>query len=119
AQILEKHITLNRDMLGPDHAASMEPNDFQNYVKSVHSVESALGSGVKHPAPEEVNISRLARRSLVATCDIAQGTNLNEDCVACLRPGDGISASEYYDFLGKTLRVDVKRGAQFEPSMFR
>ncbi len=98
---IEKHFTLSRDMPGPDHKASEEPHEFQQMVHSIRQVESALGDGMKRPAPCELKNRMLVRRSVFAADDICEGEELTATMLACKRPGSGIPAERFDDLLGR------------------
>lgn len=102
ATVIEKHFTLDRTMPGPDHAASLEPAELKELVRSIRSVELALGTEIKAPAPEELENLRVARRSLVAVHHITANELLTPDKLASKRPGDGISPMDIW-FLGDRL----------------
>jgi len=106
AVVIEKHLTLNRDMEGPDHRASLEPPEFASLVRAVRNVEAGLGDGIKKPAPSEIPTRVIARRSIVARWDIDKNKRLSPDCLAVKRPGSGIPP-EFIDMLVgmKTKRV--------------
>lgn len=91
ARVIEKHLTLDRTLPGPDHAASLEPAEFAEMVSAIRQVELALGDGVKRPAPGELANRSVARKSLVASRPIAQGEELTSDNVTAKRPGTGLS----------------------------
>ena len=101
AQVLEKHLTLDRSRPGPDHAASLEPAAFADLVRQVRMVEQALGDGVKRPMPSEADTAKVARRSLVAARDVAAGSVLTIDDLACKRPGTGIAPTRLAEVLGR------------------
>ena len=90
ACVIEKHFTLSQQLPGPDHRASLEPQDLVKLVKGIRNIESALGDGIKRPAAEELNTSEVARRSLVAARFIPAGTALTVDLLDILRPGTGL-----------------------------
>lgn len=98
ACVLEKHFTLDRTLPGPDHKASLEPHELKAMVKAIRDVESARGNGIKGPNEEEVIIKKVARRSIVARCDIKAGTRLKENDLAIKRPGTGIEP-KYWEFI--------------------
>lgn len=100
ATVLEKHFTLDRSMPGPDHRASLEPDELAAMVTAVRQVEAALGDGRKTPRPAEIRNVAAARKSLVAARDIAAGTDLKAADVAIMRPGDGRSPMDFWDVLG-------------------
>jgi N,N'-diacetyllegionaminate synthase len=91
ASVFEKHITLDRGALGPDHAASMEPGDFCRLVNSVRNVTKALGSGIKKPTELEMKNSLVVRRSIVAGRAIKKGEIFTTSNLKCIRPGSGLS----------------------------
>jgi N,N'-diacetyllegionaminate synthase len=93
ARIIEKHITLDVNMEGPDHAASMAPDEFRAFVAGIRTVGVALGDGVKLPRPEELDTAKVARRSVIAVRDLRAGAILARDDVAVLRPGTGLAPS--------------------------
>jgi N,N'-diacetyllegionaminate synthase len=90
ACVIEKHFTLDRTLPGPDHRASLEPTELTTLVRGIRKVESALGLGRKEPAASEADTAAVARRSLVAACDIPPGTVLGEQHIAIKRPGTGL-----------------------------
>lgn len=104
ACVVEKHFTLDCSLPGPDHGASMEPDDLSALVKGIRIVEGALGHGRKEPAPSEANTADVARRSLVAACDIAEGTILMEQHIAIKRPGTGLAPSLRKGLVGRKSR---------------
>ena len=100
ATVIEKHITLNRVDPGPDHAASIEPDELTSLVKQIRMVERAMGSGVKAPVPAELANAEVARRSIVAATTIREGERFTEANLAILRPAGGQSPMEYWSLLG-------------------
>jgi N,N'-diacetyllegionaminate synthase len=88
-------------MKGPDHQASLEPEDFRQLVRQIRNTELAMGSHVKYAAPSEVKNIVPARKSVVASCDIRQGEAFDERNLALKRPGNGLSPSAYWDLLGR------------------
>jgi N,N'-diacetyllegionaminate synthase len=109
ASLLEKHITTGRDRRGPDHAASMEPDAFTDYVAQVRSAAASLGDGVKRRMPSEEPNAPLVRRSWHAVRDLPAGTAVAAGDVVALRPETGVPAS--VDVTGRVLRTDVAAGA--------
>ncbi len=109
AKILEKHFTLDRGLPGPDHKASLEPEELKALIKGVRSVESALGDGVKRPAASEADIAKVARKSLVAKKDLKQGTVLCREMLIAKRPGTGISPAMLPWVVGLRLNRDVAK----------
>lgn len=105
ANVIEKHLTLSRFMEGPDHKASMEPEEFRYMVKCVRNIELALGSGEKHVTNSERENRLIARKSIVAARHIRRGEILTPDNLAVKRPGTGISPMRWNEIIGrKTLR---------------
>jgi len=101
AQIIEKHFTLDRTLPGPDHQASLEPNELTAMIKAIRSVEVAMGNGLKEPTPSELKNRDIARKSLVSNGKIEVGEKFTEENIACKRPGTGISPMQYWEFLGR------------------
>ncbi len=110
ACVVEKHFTISRDLPGPDHRASLEPDELASMVRSIRNVEAAFGDGNKQPALEEANTTAVARRSLVAARYIAAGTLLTEDLVAILRPGTGLPPAMRPQLVGRRARHDIEAG---------
>jgi N,N'-diacetyllegionaminate synthase len=110
ACVVEKHFTISRDLPGPDHGASLEPDELALVVRSIRNVEAALGDGIKRPVAEEANTAALARRSLVAARNIDAGTILTEDLVAIMRPGTGLSPTMRSQLVGRRTRRDIEAG---------
>jgi len=107
ATLVEKHLTLDRGMEGPDHAASIEPETFEALVRGIRTVESALGDGIKQPAASEQNTATVARRSIVAARELSSGTILTEADLTFRRPGTGMPPSAIQQVLGRTLLRDL------------
>ena len=101
AIIIEKHFTLDKNLPGPDHKASLEPDELKEMVQAIRTVEEAKGSGVKIPAPEEVPNISIARKFLVASKNVEAGEVLSWDNLACKRAGRGISPMDIWHVLGK------------------
>ena len=118
ATVIEKHFTLDKDMEGPDHAASLDPQELTDMVNGIRLVESALGDGIKKPQPSEKSTADVARRSLIAGADIAVGAVLERDMIEILRPGTGIPPSAIPYVLGRRFRQDVPAGAVLSLDMF-
>lgn len=102
ATIIEKHFTLDRNMEGPDHKASLEPQELAAMVNSIRNIEKALGSGAKTPSPSEKKNMAIARKSIVAAKKIKKGETLTEETITTKRPGSGISPMKWFDVLGTT-----------------
>ena len=108
AQIIEKHFTLDKNLPGPDHKASLEPSELKQLVEEVRKVEKALGDGVKKPSPaEEVNLP-IVRKSLVAWRKIKKGETFTTENLTAKRPATGISPFHYYEMLGKVATRDYE-----------
>ena len=100
ATVIEKHFTLDRNMPGPDHKASLEPNELKDMVSAIRNIEQALGDGEKKvSASEQANIA-VARKSIVAAYDIKKGEELTEDNLTVKRPGTGISPMRWEEVVG-------------------
>lgn len=100
ATVIEKHFTLDRNMEGPDHKASLEPDELAKMVQSIRHIEKALGSGEKTPSPSEKKNIAVARKSIVAKKMIKAGDELNEYNITVKRPGTGISPMKWFDVIG-------------------
>jgi len=107
AAIIEKHLTLDKTLPGPDHRASLDVGEFSAMVRAIRSVESALGDGVKRPMPSEADTRRVARKSLVAARALKAGERVAAGDLASKRPGTGISPAELPRVLGLRLTRDV------------
>jgi len=101
ATVIEKHFTLDRKLPGPDHKASLEPNELAEMVRGIRQIEQALGTSRKAPTPSELKNRPVARKSLVAARDIAAGETFSAENLAIKRPGSGISPVHYWDWIGK------------------
>lgn len=100
AVIIEKHLTLDRSLPGPDHIASLEPDEFSAMVAGIREVELAIGFGGKNPTDTEMSNRLVARRSLVAAKDITNGDTILPGMIAAKRPGTGITPMSYWDVIG-------------------
>ena len=101
AKVIEKHITLNKNMIGPDHKASMEPKNFFNYVKLIRNTEILLGSYLKKPSKSELKNKKLIRKSIVAKRNIKKGEIFSGVNIICKRPEGGISPIYWNNVVGK------------------
>ncbi len=104
ATVIEKHFTLDRTMDGPDHKASLEPNELSTMVESIRYTESAMGNGRKQPGIKENEIKQVARKSIVAASDIEKGSIISEDLMTIKRPGNGISPEHLKHIIGMTIQ---------------
>ena len=102
AAVIEKHFTLDRTMPGPDHAASLDPDELKDMVAAIRNIEKAMGDGVKTPSPSEIKNIPIARKSIVAKKIIKKGERFSEENLTVKRPGTGISPMEWDAFLGKS-----------------
>ena len=107
ATVIEKHLTIDRDLPGPDHKASLEPNEFKNLVEQVRDLENAFGDGTKRPTEVELKNKKIARRSLVALKAIKTGDVFTSENVSIKRPGTGRSPFEYWSLLGTKATSDI------------
>ncbi|MCR4895643.1 MAG: N-acetylneuraminate synthase [Lachnospiraceae bacterium] len=100
ASIIEKHFTLSREMEGPDHKASLEPEELAQMVSNIRHIEKALGSGIKTPSPSEQKNLSVARKSIIAKRNIKAGELLSTENLTVKRPGNGISPMRWNEVLG-------------------
>ena len=101
ATVIEKHFTLDRNLPGPDHQASLEPEELMAMVVAIRNIELALGSGVKSLTPSEARNKIAARKSLVARNDIRLGEIFTAENITVKRPGSGISPMRLDEVIGK------------------
>ena len=114
ATVIEKHFTLDRNMEGPDHKASLEPNELKAMVDSIRHIELALGNGMKQPAESEKKNMAVARKSIIASKDIKAGDIFTEENLTVKRPGDGISPMRWFDVIGKYAPRDFEEDELIE-----
>ena len=100
ATVVEKHFTLDRNMSGPDHKASLEPDELKGMVTTIRNIEKAMGDGIKRPSPSEMKNIPIARKSLVAACTILEGEVFSGTNLAVKRPGTGLSPMRWDEVLG-------------------
>jgi N-acetylneuraminate synthase len=110
ATLVEKHFTLDRSLPGPDHEASLEPDELRDMVQGIRDAEVALGDSVKAPTGPEWKNRPVVRKSLVATQPIEKGKTFSEENLGVKRPGDGLSPMRYWDLVGKTSSDNYKKG---------
>lgn len=108
ATVIEKHFTLDRNMEGPDHKASLEPQELRAMVKSIRNIELALGDGHKVVSASEQKNVEIARKSIVAACNIQKGEMLTEKNLTVKRPGNGISPMRWEEVIGTYARRDYQ-----------
>lgn len=114
ATVIEKHFTLDRNMEGPDHKASLEPNELKAMVDSIRHIALALGNGIKQPAESEKKNMAVARKSIIASKDIKAGDIFTENNLTVKRPGDGISPMRWFDIIGKPAARDFEEDELIE-----
>ncbi len=108
ASVLEKHFTLDKNLPGPDHKASLMPKELTQLVESVRQCEAALGNGEKSVSQSEEKNRPIARKSIVAACDIKEGDVFTAENLLTKRPGNGISPMRWHEVLGKTAKRDFE-----------
>jgi N,N'-diacetyllegionaminate synthase len=101
AVVIEKHFTLDRNMEGPDHKASLEPDELKAMVEAIRCVEVSMGDGVKKPTKSELKNLAIARKSIVARKPIRVGEKFTEENIAAKRPGTGISPMQWNEVIGQ------------------
>ncbi len=106
---IEKHFTLDKTMEGPDHKASLEPEELKAMVKSIRNIELALGSSIKKPSKSEAKNINIARKSIIAKEDIKKGDIFDENNLAIKRPGNGISPMRWDEIVGTTAQKNYKK----------
>lgn len=114
AVVIEKHFTLDRKMQGPDHKASLEPEELKLMVSAIRNVEQAIGNGVKKPAESEKKNIEIARKSIIASRAIKEGEILTEENLTVKRPGNGISPMEWFEVIGKRAIRDFEEDELIE-----
>ena len=106
AEVIEKHFTLDRNMEGPDHKASLEPDELAEMVREIRNIEAALGDGKKEPSDSEKKNIAIARKSIVARCEIKAGEIFTEENLTAKRPGGGLSPMLWNQVLNKEAKRD-------------
>ena len=119
AKIIEKHFTLDKKLSGPDHKASLEPSELKEMVKAIRNIEMALGDGIKKPNKSEIEIMKVARRSLITTRDIRVGEIIKESDIAIKRPGTGILPKFKEIVIGMKLINDIRQDEPFRWENFK
>ena len=110
AKVIEKHFTLDRNLKGPDHKASLEPNELKEMVIAIRNIEIAIsGNGIKEPSLSEKKNINIARKSIHLSRDLKHGSVITEKDIISLRPGDGICAMNWEKIIGKTVNADIKK----------
>ncbi len=108
ATVIEKHLTLDKNMQGPDHKSSLEAEEFKLMVKAIRNTEKALGNGIKTPRRSEAEIKKICRKSIVAAYDIPKGTKITPLMLAVKRPGTGIRPKYFRKIIGNRTKVPLK-----------
>jgi len=114
AEVIEKHFTLDRNMEGPDHKASLEPADLTAMVQAVRNVEKAFGTGRKAVTPSEAKNKPIARKSIVAAVPIKAGEVFTAENLTTKRPGDGVSPMKWHQVLGQKAKRDFALDEKIE-----
>jgi N,N'-diacetyllegionaminate synthase len=114
ASVIEKHFTLDKNMEGPDHKASLEPHELKVMIDAIRNIEKSLGNGIKKPSKSELKNKDIARKSIVAKREIKKGEIFTEDNITVKRPGNGISPMRWYEVLGKVALKDYKEDELIE-----
>jgi len=106
ASVIEKHFTLDKTMQGPDHKASLEPDELKAMVKAIRNIELAMGNGIKKPSKSEIPNIAIARKSIVASCCIKKGEFLTKENLAIKRPATGINPMRWDEVIGSIATKD-------------
>ena len=115
AVMIEKHLTLDRTLPGPDHAASLEPGEFRDLVAAIRAVELSIGNGIKEPTAAESANRTVARKSLVTTCPVSKGQKFTAENIAVKRPGSGRAPMQYWSTIGMVANRDYGAGEPLDP----
>jgi N,N'-diacetyllegionaminate synthase len=108
ATVIEKHFTLDKSMEGPDHKASLEPEELEAMVNAIRNIEKSIGDGIKRPSPSETKNMPIARKSIIASTFIKKGEVFTEQNITTKRPGTGISPMRWEEILGRKAMKDFK-----------
>lgn len=114
AQVIEKHFTLDKNMEGPDHRASLEPEELKAMVSAIRNIELALGTAIKEPTESEISNRNVARKSIVAKTSIKCGDVFTADNLTTKRPGNGISPMRWHEILGQRANKDYEEDELIE-----
>ena len=112
AKIIEKHLTIDKSLNGPDHSASIEPDELKAMISAIRNIEEAMGDGLKKPSPSELKNIDVARKSIVAAKAINKGECFSEDNITVKRPGNGISPMEWDKIIGSISTINYKKNDQ-------
>lgn len=118
ARVIEKHFTLDRNMEGPDHRASLEPEELKEMMRRIREVETILGTGEKVPNPSEMNIMAVARKSIVAATDIRAGAEITAEMLTAKRPGSGMPPKLIPTLVGKRAQRNLSADTLVKPEDF-
>ena len=114
ATVIEKHFTLDKNMEGPDHKASLEPHELKAMVRAIRNIEKAMGDGIKKPSTSEIKNKLIVRKSIVAAKEIKKGEVLSEETLAVKRPGNGMSPLEWDRVIGKRAKRNFTEDEMIE-----
>jgi len=114
AKVIEKHFTLDKNMEGPDHKASLDPNELKQMVKSLRNIEKSLGDGIKKPSQSEMKNKPIVRKSIVAAKEIKKGEVFTTENLLIKRPGNGISPMRWEEIVGKVSKKDYQHDQLIE-----
>lgn len=114
ARVIEKHFTIDRNLPGPDHKASLEPHELKQMVQAIRNIEKALGDGIKKPSKSELKNLQIARKSIVAKRNIKKGEIFTEENLTIKRPGNGISPMRWNEIIGRKAKKDFLEGEIIE-----
>jgi len=110
-KVIEKHFTINKEMDGPDHKASLNPRELKEWVKHIRNLEKALGDYKKFPSKNEQEIAKIARKSIVTLSDLKEGDTIKKEDIDIKRPGYGISPKYFSSLIGKTIKRNVPKNS--------
>jgi len=119
ASIIEKHFTLDRNLPGPDHKASLEPDELKMMIKAIRNTEIAMGDGIKRPNKSEVEIMKVVRKTLVAARNIRKGEIIEETDITIKRAGTGIPPKFMDIIVGMKINKDIEKDTPFDWSFFK
>jgi N,N'-diacetyllegionaminate synthase len=109
AKIIEKHFTIDKNLPGPDHSASLEPEELKSLVKAIRNIEMAKGNGIKAPSKSEIKNIKIVRKSIVAKLDIKKGDIFSNENITAKRPGSGISPMKWHKIIGTKSNKDFNK----------
>ena len=110
ASVIEKHFTIDKKMIGPDHQASIEPDELSLMINNINEAKISLGSAVKKPTLNEIKNRISVRKSIIAAKEIKAGELFTKDNLIIKRPGSGISPSKFWNLIGKTSKNNYLEG---------